>query len=205
MMLALVLATAVQDLGTPPKEAAAKMRVPPGFKVTLMAGEPDVRQPNAMCIDDRGRVWVAENYSYTGPAGPWKPSGRDRILIFEDKDNDGTADERKVFYDKLSFVSGLEIGFGGVWVGSPPNLLFIPDKDGDDVPDGEPVVLLDGWGNQDQHETLNSFIWGPDGWLHGWQGVFTHSRVGKPGASGDERVHLNAAQWRYHPTKHVFE
>ncbi len=194
-----------QDPGLTPLEAAKRMTVPPGFKATLFAGEPDVRQPNAFCIDDRGRLWVAENFSYTGPGGPWKPSGRDTILIFEDTDGDGRFDTRKVFTDKLNFVSGLEIGFGGVYVGSPPNLLFIADKDGDDRPDGEPQVLLDGWGHHDQHETLNSFIWGPDGWLYGCQGVFTHSKVGKPGTPDNERVTVNAAIWRYHPTRHVFE
>lgn len=102
-----------QDPGLTPLEAAKRMTVPPGFKATLFAGEPDVRQPNAFCIDDRGRLWVAENFSYTGPGGPWKPSGRDTILIFEDTDGDGRFDTRKVFTDKLSFVSGLEIGFGG--------------------------------------------------------------------------------------------
>ena len=66
-------------------------------------------------------------------------------------------------------------------------------------------VLLDGWGYQDTHETLNSFTWGPDGWLYGCHGVFTHSRVGKPGTADDQRVPINAGIWRYHPTKHEFE
>jgi putative membrane-bound dehydrogenase-like protein len=206
MSLALLLAAlSSQDLGVPPLEAAKRMSLPPGFKATAFAHEPDVRQPNAMCIDDRGRLWVAENFSYTGPGGPWKPSGKDTILVFEDKDGDGRFDTRKVFIDSLSFISGLEVGFGGVWVGSPPALLFIPDKDGDDRPDGPPQVVLDGWGYQDQHETLNSFIWGPDGWLYGCHGVFTHSRVGKPGSPDAERVPLNAAYWRYHPTRGAFE
>jgi putative membrane-bound dehydrogenase-like protein len=204
-VVALSVAGSRQDLGVPPLEAAKRMTLPPGFKAHVFAAEPAVRQPNAFCIDDRGRLWVAENFSYTGPGGPWRPSGKDTLLIFEDTDGDGRHDTRKVFTDKLSFVSGLEVGFGGVWVGSPPNLLFIPDKDGDDKPDGDPVVLLDGWGYQDQHETLNSFIWGPDGWLYGCQGVFTHSRVGKPGTPDAERIPVNAAVWRYHPTRHVFE
>jgi putative membrane-bound dehydrogenase-like protein len=83
--------------------------------------------------------------------------------------------------------------------------LFIPDKNHDDVPDGPPQVLLDGWGFQDTHETLNAFIWGPDGWLYGCHGVFTHSRVGKPGTPDAERVPINAGIWRYHPAKHTFE
>ena len=92
-----------------------------------------------------------------------------------------------------------------MWIGAAPYLLFIPDKDGDDKPDGEPQILLDGWGYQDTHETLNTFIWGPDGWLYGCHGVFTHSNVGKPGTPDDQRMPINAGVWRYHPTQHVFE
>jgi putative membrane-bound dehydrogenase-like protein len=73
------------------------------------------------------------------------------------------------------------------------------------VPAGKPQILLDGWGYQDTHETLNSFIWGPDGWLYGCHGVFTHSKVGKPGTPDKDRVPLNAGVWRYHPTRHKFE
>jgi len=186
-----------------PEETVAAMELADGFKMTLFAGEPDVRQPCAFAVDDRGRLWVGENYTYTKYG--WKPDERDRILIFEDTDGDGRHDKRKVFTDDITYVSGLEVGHGGVWVGSPPNLLFIPDKDGDDVPDGEAEVVLDGWGAQDQHETLNSFIWGPDGWLYGCHGVFTHSKVGKPGTPEKDRVPLNAGVWRYHPTKERFE
>jgi putative membrane-bound dehydrogenase-like protein len=110
-----------------------------------------------------------------------------------------------VFIEGLNLVSGLEVGFGGVWVGAAPNFMFIPDRDSDDRPDGKPQILLDGWGYQDTHETLNSFIWGPDGWLYGCHGVFTHSRVGKPGTAAADRVPFNAGVWRYHPTRHTFE
>jgi putative membrane-bound dehydrogenase-like protein len=127
------------------------------------------------------------------------------VLIFEDSDGDGRFDKRQVFIEKLNLVSGLEVGFGGVWVGAAPYLLFIPDQNRDDRPDGPPQVLLDGWAYQDTHETLNTFIWGPDGWLYGCHGVFTHSRVGKPGTEDAQRVPLNAGIWRYHPLRHEFE
>lgn len=189
--------------GLAPAEAAAAMSVPPGFSVKLLAAEPDVRQPIAMCFDDRGRLWVAEAYAYPKRVAP--EEARDRILIFEDTDGDHVLDSRKVFKEKLNLVSGLAVGFGGVWVGAAPEFLFIPDADGDDIPDGEPRVLLDGWGFQDTHETLNAFIWGPDGWLYGCHGVFTHSNVGKPGATDAERTKINAGIWRYHPVRHTFE
>ena len=189
--------------GLPAGEAARAMSAPPGFSVRLLASEPDVRQPIAMCFDDRGRLWVAECYAY--PRKVAAADARDRILIFEDTDGDHALDSRKVFHEGLNLVSGLAVGFGGVWVGAAPELMFIPDADGDDVPDGEPRILLDGWGAQDTHETLNSFIWGPDGWLYGCHGVFTHSAVGKPGTPEADRTRINAGVWRYHPVRHEFE
>ncbi len=189
--------------GLPAAEAAEAMKVPAGFQVTVGAAEPDVQQPVAMAIDDRGRVWIAEAFEY--PVRAKGDQGRDRILIFEDTDGNGSLDKRTVFAEGLNLVSGLEVGFGGVWVGAAPYLMFIPDRNGDDIPDSAPEILLDGWGYQDTHETLNAFIWGPDGWLYGCHGVFTHSRVGKPGTPDEERVPVNAAVWRYHPTRHQFD
>ncbi len=190
--------------GLSPEEAAAAIVLPPGFKATLFAGEPDVQQPITFAIDDRGRLWVAEGYTYPNRAK--EGEGRDRILVFEDTDGDGKFNRRTVFMEKLNLVSGIEVGFGGVWVGAAPYLMFIPMIDGDEPkPAGEPKILLDGWGWQDTHETLNTFKWGPDGWLYGCHGVFTHSNVGKPGAKDNERTRINAGIWRYHPTRHVFE
>lgn len=184
-------------------EAANQMRVPEGFEVTVAAAEPDVKQPIAMAFDHRGRLWIAEAYCY--PFRRADKDANDRILIFEDADGDGSFDKRTVFAEGLNLVSGIELGHGGVFVGAAPYLLFIADRNGDDKPDGEPKVLLDGWGYEDTHETLNSFIWGPDGWLYGCHGVFTSARVGKPGTPEDKRLRFNAAVWRYHPVRDEFE
>ena len=187
-----------------PAEAVAKMDIPDGFDVSIFAAEPDIAEPIAFCFDDRGRIWVVENINYvnrrTHTLGEVS-----RIKILEDTDGDGVFDKKKIFMDDITFASGIAVGFGGVYIGSPPNLSFIPDADGDDVPDGPAQVLLDGWGIDDRHETLNSFIWGPDGWLYGCHGVFTNSNVGKPGASDEDRQFIDAGIWRYHPTKHEFE
>ncbi len=202
-------ASPLEDKGRPvanepsrtPAETAAMMKVPPGFKVQVVTSEPDVVQPIAMTQDDRGRLWVLTNTNY--PVCPGEK--KDSVLIFEDTDGDGRADKRTVFYDKLTFSSGIEVGHGGVWVGAPPNLLFFADKNGDDKPDAEPEIVLDGWAWEDTHETLNDFTWGPDGWLYGTHGVFTFSNVGKPGTPKNERVGINAAIWRLHPVTRKFE
>jgi len=185
------------------QKLVAGIKLVSGFQAELVAAEPDLHQPIAFAFDDRGRIWVAEAFSYPNKQPEGK--GKDRILILEDKDGDGRFETKKTFAEKLNLVSGLEVGFGGVWVGAAPHLLFIPDQNRDDVADGPPQVLLDGWGFQDTHETLNSFTWGPDGWLYGCHGVFTHSFVGKPGTPDAQRQKIRAGVWRYHPVRHEFE
>lgn len=187
-----------------PEQAVKKMAIPEGFDVSIYASEPDIAEPIGFCFDDRGRMWVAENFNYR-TRRDHTDDPVSRIQILEDTNSDGVFDKKKTFTDTLTFTSGLAPGFGGVFVGSPPNLTFIPDADGDDVPDGPPQVLLDGWGINDRHETLNSFIWGPDGWLYGCHGVFTQSRVGKPGDNDEARQFIDGGIWRYHPTQEKFE
>ncbi|PYI88028.1 MAG: hypothetical protein DME26_04330 [Verrucomicrobia bacterium] len=192
--------------GLPKSDAertVAQMHVPEGFKVEVIAAEPDLHQPVACAWDERGRIWVVEAYSYPTKRAPGQ--GLDQIVILSDEDGDGRFETRKVFTKGLNLVSAIEVGYGGVWVGAAPELLFIPDRNHDDKPDGPPEVLLDGFGYQDTHETLNSFLWGPDGWLYGNQGVFNTARIGKPGVPADKRPELRAGVWRYHPVRREFE
>ncbi len=184
-----------------PEEALAAITVPPGFEVTLFACEPDVHQPVAMVTDDFGRIWVAESYSYK----EWEKTGEDRIIILEDTDNDGVHDKRTVFWTGGNHISGMNVGWGGVWICSAPHLLFIPDHDGDDVPDGEPEIVLDGWTTKAGHNFVNGLEWGIDGWLYGRHGITQPSLVGKPGAPEEERIRLDCSIWRYHPVTKAFE
>lgn len=195
------LHTAAEPL--PPHEAARTMKVPEGFRVTLFAGEPDVMQPIGFCIDDRGRLWVTEAYNY--PNHGTEP-GSDRIIILEDSDGDGRHDQRTIFCEGLNYVTGIEVGFGGAWVMSPPFMYFIPDRDGDDVPDSDPQVLLDGFGNHaNAHNLANGFAWGPDGWLYATHGRTNWSMIGKPGDEPDKRRRFDGGVWRYHPERHIWE
>ncbi len=204
-----------------PEQAVAKMDVLKGFRVNAWAAEPMITQPMAFCWDDRGRLWVAENRDYESRVQGFSNAGDSRILILEDTDRDGVADSRKVFMEGIVFPSALAVGFDGVFVGAPPNLLFVPDRDGDDKADMADIeVRLTGWGIEDRHETLNSLHWGPDGWLYGLQGFATASKVRKPSGAGriykhkepfptdilsGEGVAINGGVWRYHPTRDVFE
>lgn len=185
--------------------AAAGFEVPDGFHVSVFASEPEVQNPIAMTWDSRGRLWVAENFTYAERSQRFDLSLRDRVLIFEDTDGDGVADKRTVFSDDVQMLTSIEIGHGGVWLMCPAQLLFIPDADRDDIPDGPAVTMLDGFdvAKENYHNFANGLKWGPDGWLYGRCGGSCPGRIGVPGTPDDQRVALEGGIWRFHPgTKH---
>lgn len=213
----------------PPAESASKLRPGAGFAADLLLSEPLVAQPTHFSFDERGRLWVAQYRQYPYPAGltmlsrdkyyrahydkvPPAPPNHDRgadiISIHEDTDADGVYDKHKVFLDGLNMANAVVAGRGGVWVMHTPYLLFYPDKNGDDVPDGPPQVCLAGFGLEDTHSVANGLVWGPDGWLYGGQGSTTSCRVTRPGldAANAAPVYFEGCMvWRYHPESRAFE
>jgi putative membrane-bound dehydrogenase-like protein len=203
LLLAIVTQAPGADAPLSPEKAVTRMKLPEGFRATLVAGEPRLIKPIAMTTDDRGRLWVVESHSYPN----WRPDGkggRDRILIFEEQKGTGRY-SCKVFWDRATNLSGIAVGFGGVWLCATPHLLFVPVRSGEDRPAGAPVVVLDGWSLQAKHNVFNSLTWGPDGWLYGCNGILATSRIGRPGTPDAERTPMNCGVWRYHPTRQRFE
>lgn len=186
---------------TPPETARAAFNAPPGFRVDLFAAEPLVRQPIAFTTDTRGRLWVAENYTYAERPLFLDQRHRDRIIILDDNDGDGRADTQKVFWDQAVQLTSVEMGSGGVWVLCPPQLLFLPDRDGNDRFDGEAEIALDGFtlGIANRHNFANGLKWGPDGWLYGRNGISNVGYVGPPATPSSQRVEIGPGIWRYHP------
>jgi putative membrane-bound dehydrogenase-like protein len=180
-----------------PAEAIKKMVVPEGFKVELVAAEPDVVNPVAMTFDERGRVWITESFEYPRrEPGP----GRDRVKTLEDTDGDGTLDKVTIFAEGLNIPSGIAVGYGGVWVANSPDILFMQDTDGDGKADKQEVVVT-GFGRDDTHELPNSLTWGPDGWLYGLNGVFNPSKIVHQGKTHN----FTCAMFRIHPRTRAFE
>lgn len=204
--------------GLAPDEAVKRMQVADGFDVQLVASEPLVRQPVCIEFDDRGRLWVIQYLQYPNPEGlkrvqvdrysrtkydrvpeppPHGPRGADRITILQDTDGDGRMDQGKDFIDELNLATGLAFGHDGVFVLNVPYLLFYPDRNRDDVPDGDPEVLLTGFGMEDAHSLANSLTWGPDGWLYGCQGSTVTANI--------RGIEFQQGVWRYHPQTKAFE
>ena len=209
-----------------PENAEKRFVTPDDLSVQLVLSDPVIAQPLFMTWDERGRMWLAEYRQYPEPAGltmlsrdvflrsvydkvpPPPPNhfkGKDRISIHEDTDGDGVYDLHKTFVDGLSLASSVAVGRGGVYVTNPPYLLYYPDRDGDDVPDRNPDVLLEGFGIEDSHSVINSLRFGPDGWLYGAQGSTVSAAVRKPGSKEPPIRTVGQQIWRFHPESKVFE
>jgi putative membrane-bound dehydrogenase-like protein len=189
-----------------PQEAIKKMTVPEGFSVELVASEPDILNPVAMTIDERGRFWITESLEYPRRSAG---AGKDRVKVLEDTDGDGKADKFTVFAEGLNIPSGIAVGHGGVWVANSPDILFMQDTDGDGKADKSEVIVT-GFGRDDTHELPNSLTWGPDGWLYGLNGVFNRSDVKYPKTSKHYKENhpgwqFTCALFRIHPQTREFQ
>ncbi len=189
------------QLPMPAEITAAQATLPEGFAIDVIAAEPDLRQPIAFNWDHHGRLYVAECLTYAERTLNFDLTESDRIVVFSDQDKDGSFETRTVFADDLKRLTSVAVGFGGVWALTPPALLFIPDADGDLVPDGPPQVVLDGFDAETgRHNIANGLKWGPDGWLYGRHGILGTSFLGEPGTRNDERLLMNTGVWRFHPS-----
>ena len=184
---------------------------------TTVEEQPLVRQPLSIKWDARGRLWVNQFIQYPDPAGlkmvsrdkflrsvydkvPAPPpnhfKGLDRISFHEDTDGDGKYDKHGTFIEGLSLTSSFAFDKDGLWVLQPPYLLFYPDKNHDDVPDGDPVVHLEGFGMEDSHSIASNL---PSRSLTGtshFEPANVVSRVNSPRGSSSSAVIL-AARGRF--------
>ncbi len=188
------------------EDAVKRMVVPEGFSVEIVAKEPDVVNPVGMCIDEKGRFWITESFEYPRKEpGP----GKDRIKVLEDTDGDGKIDKTTIFAEGLNIPSGINVGYGGVWVANAPDILFMQDTDGDLKAD-KIETIVSGFGRDDTHELPNSLTWGPDGWLYGLNGVFNYCDVkyAKENPNYDEKHpgwKFTCAMFRIHPRTKEFQ
>ena len=152
-----------------PKEEQATFRIPDGFKIELVASEPDVIDPVAMCFDEKGRLLVCEMRGYpNGGVGTGKET-RGRIICLTDTDGDGYFETSHVFAEGLRFPMGLQPYKGGLLVAVAPDLLYLQDKTGAGKAT-DSTVLYSGFNLANIQQMVNSLQWGLDNWIYGCAG-----------------------------------
>ncbi len=164
-----------------PEEEQASFVLPEGFKIELVAAEPDIAKPMNLAFDARGRLWVSSSLEYPY-AAPADREARDTIKILEDTTGDGRADKITTFAENLNIPMGLYPYRDGVICFSIPNIWFLRDTDGDDRADTREILYGPFDCTRDTHGMCNAFNRGPDGWLYACHGFNNQSTVS--GADG---------------------
>ncbi|MGJ8655686.1 MAG: PVC-type heme-binding CxxCH protein [Akkermansiaceae bacterium] len=185
------------------KEMESKLTLPEGYKMELFADEdmfPDLANPSQMAFDNKGRLWVSCMPSYP-QYQIGDPLPNDKILIFEDTDNDGKADKQTIFVDNIVTPMGFEITEHGVFVSLQNDLVLFKDNDGDDKAD-EKIIVLSGFDDHDTHHAISSFCADPSGAIYMGEGVFLHSNVETP--YGPVRG-TNGGFYRFNPNNNRLE
>lgn len=167
-----------------PKDAIGTWQVKKGFKLQLAAHEPQVRDPIAICFDERGRMFVCEMIDYSEMRDVTPHLGR--ISMLQDKDGDGYFETSQVFADDLPWPTGLIWANGGLFVGATPDIWRFEDKDDDGKAEVREKVFT-GFGTGlkilNVQGLMNSFQWGQDNKVHilaggGNRGVITSPKRG---------------------------
>ncbi len=184
------------------EEAIKHMTVAKGCKVNLFASEekfPELASPVQMAFDTKGRLWVAAWPSYPERT-PTSTIG-DKLLVFEDTNNDGKADKVTTFLDDLNCPTGFQFYKDGVLVMQAPDLWFVRDTNGDGKADWKERVVM-GMDSADSHHTANSMVLDPGGATYLSDGVFHRTQVET--ALGPIRNN-DACIYRYEPLAGKFE
>lgn len=184
-------------------KALSEIKTAPGYKIELFASEedfPDLANPVQLSFDNKGRLWVATMPSYPHYK-PGDPRPKDKLLIFEDTDNDGKADKQTVFSDDLHIPVGFELAPEGVYVSQGNNLILLVDENNDDKADRK-EVLLSGFDDHDTHHAISAFTTDESGAIYMAEGVFLHTNVET--SYGPVRA-TNGGFYRYQPQRHHLE
>jgi len=145
-----------------PEEALKSFKLHDDFQIELVAAEPLVRDPVAMCFDERGRAYVVEMPEYNDA----NKEGYSAVKLLEDTNGDGTYDKSFPFLTDMTLPTAVFSYKGGVFVGAPPHLYYCKDTDGDRKADVREIVMT-GFGRDKGDEgMINSFRWGLDNKIH---------------------------------------
>lgn len=149
-----------------PEESLKTFKLQPGFNIELVAAEPMVHAPVAICFAPDGNLWVAEMNGYmpnVDGTGEDVPNGD--IVILESSKHDGHYDKRVVFADHLVLPRAVSVVRDGVLIGAPPHLWYYTVVDGDKP--GDRVEIAKDFGNNyNPQGTANGLMWGLDNWIY---------------------------------------
>jgi putative membrane-bound dehydrogenase-like protein len=148
-----------------PKESIQWIQCAPGYRVELVACEPQVIDPVDVAFGDDGSMWVVEMSDYPrGPTSPNEPP-KGRIRRLRDGDGDGFFETAETFADQLLFPTGIQLWQRGAIVTAAGQLLYLEDSDGDGQADVR-RVWMEGFAQENSQLRANHPTWAWNQWLY---------------------------------------
>ena len=180
-----------------PEQAVEAFQIEPGFRIEIVAAEPQVTDPVDIAFDENGDLWVAEMRDYPYDPAEGEPP-RSRISFLQDQDGDGRYETATVFADNLLQVSTVLPWKGGIFAAAAPDVLYLKDTDGDHKADIKEVWFTGFQEDVTPEARINSLRYGIDNWIYGANagrtGTITSPR--RPGKAG---VAVRGHDFRFHP------
>ncbi len=179
-----------------PEETARSFRLPDGFRMEVIASEPLIASPSAVCWDEHGTLFVSELHGYnlegqldveelnkTGQLDTQvrrvqadekykaaaKPGTYGVIKRLRDTDGDGRMDRADVWAKDMPPAYGLVAARGGIIVTAAPDILYFADRDNDGVAETR-EVLFTGFKAGALERGINAPMWWVDGWIYAGRG-----------------------------------
>ncbi|MFM8469378.1 MAG: PVC-type heme-binding CxxCH protein [Limisphaerales bacterium] len=193
-----------------PEESTAAFKLPPGFRMEVVASEPLLASPSGIAWDERGRMFVSELHGYNlagqldieelNKTGKLDTQVRrvqadakhklaaekgtfGVVKLLTDTNGDGRMDRATVFAAGLPPIYGLVPARGGLIVACAPHIIFLKDTQGTGKADVR-EILFTGFGTGELERGINAPQWGADGWIYfgrGWPGgPITGPKLAKP-------------------------
>ena len=169
------------------------------LQISLVAAEPQVVDPVAMCFDGKGMLYVVENRGYPNP-GKVMPEERLGVVArLEDVDGDGLYEKRSTFATGFTFPNGILAWKNGFFLTDAPDVYYLEDTNGDGVADKKEIILTGFFTNSSSEQLrVASPTLGPDGWIYLTSGL-TGGKVISPKHSTRPAVEAQKNDWRFHP------
>jgi mono/diheme cytochrome c family protein len=155
-----------------PAEQAAGFMLPTGYRMELVAAEPDVISPTVIEFDGNGRMYVAEMISYMMDADASREHDPiSRISRWESTKGDGRFDKRTVFADHLvapRMILPLQDGVILTSETDSDDLVKLTDTNGDGVADKREVVFtgIGQSGDANIEHQKAGLLWNLDNWIY---------------------------------------
>ena len=186
-----------------PEQAVEAFQIAPGFRIEVVAVEPQVTDPVDIAFDENGDLWVAEMRDYPfDPAEGEKP--RSRIRFLQDQDGDGCYETATVFADNLLQVSTVLPWKGGVFAAAAPDVLFLEDTDGDHKADIKEVWFTGFETDVSPEARINSLRYGLDNWIYAANAGRTGT-ITSPQHPDQPGVVVRGHDFRFHPGTGAWE